>query len=292
MTGMSVLITGASTGIGRACALDLARKGFRVFATVRKEADATALRTDARGLSPGIEVILMDVADSASVAAGVERLAGLLGTTGLAGIVHNAGIGVVGPVECVPLEGWRRQFEVNLFGVVGLTQRCLPMLRAYAAGAAGPAPARLVLVGSIAGRVSQPILGPYGASKFALEALADVLRTELRPQRIATSILEPGAIRSEIWRKGEDSIGPVEEHPEARRLYGGMIDAVRAAAARAASGAASTDLVSRAVARCLTAPRPPARVLIGRDARAAALCRRWLPGSWTDAILRRALGIR
>src|SRR5439155_13326568 len=154
----TVLITGASTGIGRACALDLDRRGFRVFAGVRKEADGEALRKE----SPGIEPVIVDVTDQATIEAAAKQIDELYG------LVNNAGITVAGPVEYLPVDDVRRQFEVNLFGQLAVTQAFLPKIRASRG--------RIVFMSSVGGRTpSSPVLAPYNASKHAVESFGDAL---------------------------------------------------------------------------------------------------------------------
>jgi NAD(P)-dependent dehydrogenase (short-subunit alcohol dehydrogenase family) len=294
MSGMSqnsqrfVLITGSSTGIGRAAAVWLSRQGYSIFGGVRNQADARTL--ESLSCSPGrIEALILDVTDAASIAAAAGHVREVVGSAGLMGLVNNAGVGVFGPVEFVTIEQWRQQFEVNVLGVIAVTQAMLPLLR-VAADAMDAA--RIVLIGSIAGRVSQPIVAPYSASKHAIEALADALRIELRDQGIQTSLIEPGAIKTEIWRKGQESGAKVAADSPARQWYGAMIDTVAARAAESANGAIDADVVARAIQRCLEKPKAPTRVLVGRDAKLGALVRAILPDRWFDFVLARAFGIR
>ncbi|MBL8990834.1 MAG: SDR family NAD(P)-dependent oxidoreductase, partial [Phycisphaerae bacterium] len=169
-----VLITGASTGIGRGAAFWMAARGWRSLAGVRTERDAASIASDAQRDGLAVEPVLIDVTDAGSIASCVQDVRRRLGGAPLAGLVNNAGVAVAGPVEHVPLDAWRRQFEVNLFGQVAVTQAFLPMLR-EAVALLGRGRARVVLMSSIAGRVGQPILGPYCASKHALEAVGDAL---------------------------------------------------------------------------------------------------------------------
>jgi NAD(P)-dependent dehydrogenase (short-subunit alcohol dehydrogenase family) len=280
-----VLITGASTGIGRGCALYLAKRGFSVIAGTRREIDGNRLVEDSSG---AVRNVLIDVTDAASIAAAAESVRALVGSSGLLGLVNNAGIGVIGPVECVGVDEWRRQFEVNLFGQVAVTQMMLPLLRDHVASARRPA--RIIMVGSGAGFFSPPLLGPYAASKHALEAVCDALRVELRDQDIQTSLLQPGAIRSEIWSKGDESLGAFPEGSVARQRYGRLIEATHRSAAVALQWKAiPAERVARVVESCLTRRRAPARVRIGLDAKLLGLATRWLPDRWLDAVLWKAL---
>jgi NAD(P)-dependent dehydrogenase (short-subunit alcohol dehydrogenase family) len=259
----AVLITGASSGIGAACAERLARTGWRVFAGVRSEGAAPAGATE----------VLLDVTDGDSI----SRAAGVVGER-LDGLVNNAGIAVAAPLEHLPLDELRRQLEVNVVGQVAVTQAFLPALRS--------ARGRVVLIGSIAGTSALPFLGPYAISKFALEAFADSLRVELAPDGIAVSIIRPGTIATPIWQKPQ----PVADAlaPEALERYGSRIEALRSFAAARAAGAAPADLVARAVEHALTARRPRTRYLVGRDARIRSAVER-LPDRLRDRIVSRLL---
>ncbi len=214
----AVLITGASTGIGAAAALRLDRAGFRVFAGVRKPADGEALRAQA---SARLTPIIIDVTDQASIDAAAAEVTQTIGGTGLAGLVNNAGISVAGPIELVPVDDLRRQLEVNVIGQVAVTQAFMPLIRA--------ARGRVVFIGSIGGRMSTPFLGPYSASKFALEAIADAMRVEMRPWRIHVAIVEPGSIKTPFWDKGLSDAEVMERKltPEGHALYDDAIAAVQ-----------------------------------------------------------------
>jgi NAD(P)-dependent dehydrogenase (short-subunit alcohol dehydrogenase family) len=275
----AVLITGASTGIGAACARHLDAAGFRVFAGVRSAADADRLRRGS-SLSP----VMIDVTDGASVARAAREVDEALQDRPLYGLVNNAGIAVAAPLEYVPLEDLRRQFEVNVIGVVAVTQAFLPALRR--------ARGRIVVIGSVAGRMSNAMLGPYAASKFAVEALCDAWRAELAPWAIDVALVEPGEIATPIWDKGLDSADRlVERMPaEAMERYGAVVEAVRRAAEKASKTGAPADSVAEVVRGALTAARPQTRYLVGLDARLRA----WialLPDRWRDGIVRLALGL-
>jgi NAD(P)-dependent dehydrogenase (short-subunit alcohol dehydrogenase family) len=187
----SVLVTGASTGIGRATALRLDRSGWQVFAGVRKEADADSLQAEA---SERLRPVTLDVTDAGQIAAAAEAIAAETGG-GLDGLVNNAGVAVPGPLETVPLEDLRHQLEVNLVAYVAVTQAMLGEIRR--------AEGRVVFLSSIGGRIAFPFGGPYHASKFATEAIGDVFRQELRPWRLEVSIVEPGSIDTPIWERGQ-----------------------------------------------------------------------------------------
>jgi NAD(P)-dependent dehydrogenase (short-subunit alcohol dehydrogenase family) len=287
-----VLITGASTGIGQACATHLAGLGFQVFAGVRNEPNALALRQAGEAIAGagGICPILLDVTDPASIAAAANKLAADMGTAGLTALVNNAGISVSGPVELVTLDDWRRQFEVNFFGAIAVTQAMLPLLRRRTA-IAGPGSARIVMMSSVAGKIAQPITAPYTASKFALESLSDSLRLELRPQGITVCIVEPGAIDTPIWSKGMAAVIALPDD-QAKANYGPLMDRVIEAVRKISAGAIPPAAVAKAVGDCLTRRRPRIRYPVGRDAKAGVLSRRFMPDWAFDLALRRFYRLR
>ena len=266
----SVVVTGASSGIGRASAVRLARAGWRVLGGVRNEADAVSLREE------GVEPVLLDVTDAEQIAAAADAAG-----NELHGLVENAGIAVAAPLELVPLAELRRQLEVNVVGQVAVLQAMLPALRR--------ARGRVVLMGSIGGRSALPFLGPYAASKHALEAFADVLRVELAPWEIAVSIVEPASVRTPIWTKGAEQADALQGDvdAEAAKLYAGRIARFRAVALERGPGM-DPDIVARAVEHALSASRPKARYLVGRDAHLRAWIER-LPTRLRDRVLAKAL---
>jgi NAD(P)-dependent dehydrogenase (short-subunit alcohol dehydrogenase family) len=278
----AVVITGASTGIGRAAALRLARAGFRVFAGVRRESDAESLRRE--GL-PGLAPVALEVSDPASISAAAKTVEDAVGSAGLAGLVNNAGVTNGGPIEYVELDELRRVLEINTIGPVAVTQAFMPLLRR--------ARGRIVFVSSIGGRVSGPIIGPYGASKFALEALADALRMELRPWGMQVSVIEPGAIKTEIFAKARKLADEIVERlsPEARERYEEAARKVVDTFSGLERQALPADRAAQAIEHALTAARPKTRYLVGRDARAQALLARLLPDRWLDAVRVRFYGL-
>jgi len=257
----AVVITGASTGIGRACALYLAKEGYWVFAGVRKQADADFLRQKASGpLTP----VFIDVTDPETIADSLKTVIASVGQVGLAGLVNNAGIGRGGPLEYLPLADLQTQFEVNVIGQIAVTQAFLPLLR--------QARGRIINMSSISGRVAMPFVGPYSASKFALEALTDSLRVELRPWGIAVISIQPGVIATPIWDK---SIAKADEllasfPAEVERLYGDKLAVIHKELQAAAQRGTPAETVAKVVAKALGADRPKTRYLVGPDAKLAA----------------------
>jgi NAD(P)-dependent dehydrogenase (short-subunit alcohol dehydrogenase family) len=270
-----VLVTGASTGIGEATALRLARGGWRVLAGVRTSADAERLRAAA---GERLEPVTIDITDPATIEAAADGL----GDEPLHGLVNNAGTTLAMPLEFLPLDELRRQLELNLVGQIAVTQALLPNLRS--------ARGRIVNVGSIAGRSSLPFLGAYAASKHALEAVTDALRVELRPFGIKVAVIEPGTIATEIWRKGGERFQELaaELPAELGDRYGERMAAFREAATAAGRRAEPADEVATVIERALTTERPKARYVVGRDARRRALIER-LPTRLRDRVYERVL---
>lgn len=289
------LVTGTSTGIGRALVLKLLQNGVSVFAGVRRDKDAADLTTAASDVLKGVASarlipVALDVVEPAQMQAAIGQVAETVGADGLWALVNNAGIVVPGPVEYLSLDDWRRQFDVNFFGVAELTRLALPLLR-RAVLAQGTFVPRIVIVSSIGGRVAQPILSPYTSSKWAVTALGDSLRLELHRQGIGVTVLEPGAVATAIWAKGDHAAETFTADHPARPMYGPEIDGLTRLARQTAAGAIAPEKVAELVFKALTARRAPARLLAGRDAKLAAFMRKWLPLTWFDAILRKQFGI-
>jgi len=273
-----VVITGASTGIGQACALYLDSRGHTVLAGVRRAEDGDALKQNA---SERLTPILLDVTDEDSIRASVVQVEDRVGDAGLNGLVNNAGIAVGGPLEFIDIADFRRQVEVNLTGQVAVTQAYLPLLRR--------ATGRIINMGSIGGRSALPFFGPYAATKFGLEAITDALRLELRPWGIGVVIIEPGSIKTPIWRKSASPETVSRFPPEAHAKYGAVLDAMIRVSARIEAQGLPAIEVAKAVEHALTARRPKYRYLVGRDVAWSVFLER-LPTWLRDAIIARRIG--
>lgn len=275
----AVLVTGASTGIGRACALDLARRGFEVYAGVRSREAADALREAGEGR---IKPLTMDVTSASQIEAALRIVEEQTRERGLRALVNNAGIAVPGPLELVPIAALRRQLEVNTVAAVAVTQAALPLLRR------APRPATIVNMSSISGRFTAPLFGPYSASKYALEALSDALRLELRPWGIRVVLVEPGQIATPIWEKTlRSALEMIDDVPPERVApYQPLIE-VAGKQVRPGMGI-PVGRVTRVVAKAIMARRPRARYLVGVDAR-AQLVLSWLPTGLRDWLVARAM---
>ncbi len=276
MPSGTVLVTGASTGIGEATVLHLRQLGFDPIAAVRKDEDAERLE------GQGLRTTRIDVTDADQIAAAREAL----GDTPLAGLVNNAGIAVAAPLEFLPIDKLRQQLEINLIGQAAVTQAFLPALRR--------ARGRIVNVSSIGGRVALPLLSPYNASKFGLEGLSDSLRRELRPHGVDVILIEPGVVKTPIWNKAEklaDDMLSEGLPAEAERLYGRMIETVRAETAKIGQDRGIEPReVAEVIGTALTASRPRARYLVGNDAKQRAVMAKLLPARVMDRLIGRALG--
>ncbi|MGD3108653.1 SDR family oxidoreductase [Streptomyces sp. YGL11-2] len=277
--GRAVVITGASTGLGEECALQLARRGFRVFAGVRTAADGERLRAVAP--SARLRPVLMDVTDEDSLRAAANEVAGIMGEQGVWGLLNNAGTCLAAPLECVPPERLRQQLDTNVVGAVATTQAFLPQLRRSRG--------RIVTVSSGLGSLAVPYLGAYAAGQFAKEGISDALRRELRPFGVSVSVVKPGAIATPIWDKVREAGEEVLDGAAADiagRYRASFERFLRRNEERARSSTTRPEDFARAVFRALTAHRPQTRYCVGPDARAAAVLSRLLP----DTVLDRGLG--
>ncbi|MDQ2631146.1 MAG: SDR family oxidoreductase [Actinomycetota bacterium] len=276
----SVLVTGASTGIGRATALRLDSSGWRVFAGVRKDEDAESLRSAA---SSRLEPVFLDVTAPDQIAAAAEQVE-RESENGLAGLVNNAGVAIPGPLETIPLEDFRCQLEVNLVAYVAVTQALLPQIRR--------AEGRVVFLSSIGGRVAFPFGGPYHASKFGTEAIGDVFRQELRPWNLKVSIVEPGSIDTPIWERGQRKGEEIEaKSPQTSLLYGAAIEKFRKVIEDTAARGIPPEKVAKAIAHALESSRPKSRYLVGLDAKLQARLKPLIPTAVFDRIVARQLDI-
>jgi NAD(P)-dependent dehydrogenase (short-subunit alcohol dehydrogenase family) len=276
----SVLITGASTGIGEACALFLARHGWRVFAGVRKPKDARRLAK----LHKHITAVRVDVTKPQEIAAAITAVRKKVGKRGLQGLVNNAGVAVAGPMEFLDLKELRQQHEVNFLGQVAMTQAALPLLRA--------GKGRVVNISSISGRVTSPFLVPYSSSKFALEAFTDGLRRELSPWKLHVASVEPGPIATPIWDKAlkEAETTRSKLPRQAEALYGPSMQNMLKRAEASAKRGVPPEAVAKAVHHALDARWPRTRYPVGRGVGFAIWALRWLPDRVADWLLTRSAG--
>jgi NAD(P)-dependent dehydrogenase (short-subunit alcohol dehydrogenase family) len=264
----TVVISGASTGIGRACAVRFASLGFRVIAGVRSQATGEALAASA----PGVEAMLLDVTDAGAIQSVAEALDG----EPLSGLINNAGIAAAGPLELLPVDAWRKLFEVNVIGLAAVTKAFLPHLRR--------GKGRIVNVGSIAGRSALPGSSAYDSSKFAVEAMTDALRMELHPFGIRVAVIEPGAVATGIWEKSVRELDKLEGPQDRRDLYRRLIARIREEMIASSGKALPPEAVVMRIEHAMIARSPKTRYVVGSDARFWLLLN-LLPDTWRDRII-------
>lgn len=288
MTDKTILITGCSTGFGRETALHFCRRGWQVFATVRKVADREDLLAEAAGQSaqgsdsmgcPLPDVFLCDITNEVEVAALAREVTTRI--TGLNVLLNNAGTGYLGPLEVLPVAKFRAQLEVNVTGHFIVTQALLPLLKA--------ARGTLINVSSLSGRVTFPITGAYNASKWALEAMSDVLRMELAQFGVRVVVIEPGSSPTAIWGTGREHTAEVFADPRAEQ-YRALMDGVARATGDDGRSGFPVHWFSELVWRIANDPRPHTRYPIGRNVRLMITLHRWLPDRVWDWWVRRLLG--
>ncbi|MDQ2675337.1 MAG: SDR family oxidoreductase [Actinomycetota bacterium] len=270
MTGSrnSVLITGASTGIGRAAAEHLAGEGWLVFAGVRGGEEVS-----------GCRMVDLDVTSEDSVTSAAEEIGRELGGR-LDAVVNNAGIPVTGAIETIPTEDWRRIVDTNLTGPFLVTKAMLPLIRA--------ARGRILFVTSLGGRVAFPYAGAYHATKFGLEGMAESLRAEVRSLGVDVAVVEPGTMATEIWGKGRESLAKTRARmtPAEREAYGAELDAFDERL-ESAEDSADPEEVAKAIAKALTASSPDERYLVGGGAGTAVFLQKVLPAAVFDRVKER-----
>ena len=267
----SVLVTGAARGIGRAIVDHLASSGWDVIAGVRNEQDAAAVN---KANPQRVSAVILDITDAGDLANLTQSLPERLDA-----VVNNAGISVAGPVETVTPDEWRKQFEINVIGALAVTQAVLPRLR--------DSRGRVVFISSVNGRISMPMLGPYCASKFALEAAADALRLEVKGWGILVVLVEPAQTDTDMWRKADDLVLETEAAmtPEHRELYAEHIAGMKKFIPVSRKMAVSTDKVVAVVEEALTARRPRARYVVGLGPKLQAALVTNMPTALRDRLM-------
>lgn len=270
-----IVVTGASTGMGAAAAKVLAQRGFYVLAGVRREVDAEALRS-----IDGIEPCILDITVESHIVAIAERVTRDPQRRPLRALINNAGIAVNAPVETLPIGQWRRQFDVNLFGHIAITQALFPALL--------DSSGTVVNVSSVGGKVAMPTYGAYAGSKFALEAASDALRREVGGLGIKVVVVEPGAVKTEIVTRGIATSEGLMADLTAEQLdrYGNLMDAVMAQARSFDQIGVSAQDAALVIAKAATAPNPRTRYTIGRDAAILVRLSRFVSDQTLDRIMR------
>lgn len=258
--------------MGAATARELARRGHHVLAGVRREEDADAIRAE------GIEPVMLDITSTSDIEALVQRIDADPAARQLRAVVNNAGIAVNAPVETLPLDQWRWQFEVNLFGHIALTQAVLPFLHASRG--------RVVNISSVGGKVAMGTYGAYAGAKFALEAVSDALRREVAPHGLQVVVVEPGGVKTEMTGHGITRARTFlqEMAPEQRQRYGGLMQAVINQATAFTDEGRTADEAALVIVEAATARRPRTRYTIGRDAAMLTRLARVLPDRALDRL--------
>lgn len=271
-----VVVTGASSGIGAATAKEMAQRGYHVLAGVRREQDANELRT------ANIEPVILDITSQSDITAVADRINNDPLGRPLRALVNNAGKGANAPVEVFDLQAWRELFEINYFGHIAITQKLLPKLIS--------SKGRVVNISSVGGKLAMATYGPYGGTKFALEALSDSLRREIAPLGVKVIVIEPGAVQTKISASAIATAREVASlmTPEQNDRYGALIHAVTAQAASADKVGSKASVAAHVIAKAITAKSPRARYGVGREAALLGVLR-FLPDSIVDRLLAAAL---
>jgi NAD(P)-dependent dehydrogenase (short-subunit alcohol dehydrogenase family) len=277
----AVLITGTSTGVGRATALLLDKQGYRVFAGVRKEQDAESLKCSASGnLTP----IALDITKAEQIKSATEIVSQAVGNEGLLGLVNNAGILVDGPLEYMPLDELRWQFEVNVIGQIAVTQAFLPIIR--------KAKGRIINIGSVSGKIASPFFSALCASKFAMEAFTDALRMELQPWGIEVVLIEPGSIATAAPDKVEESAQKklANMSPEAKALYGNSYKSCMECLVKSNRTGIPAEEVAGVILEALESRKPKTRYGVGNE-KLALFLEKFIPDRILDVIILKDLGL-
>ena len=279
----AVLVTGTSTGIGRYAALQLDQLGYRVFATVRNEQDADSISSAA---SENLRPLILDVTDSSSLDRAQENVSQELGEQGLWGLVNNAAVAFVSPLEFAPLDDFRKLYEVNVFGLLAITQKFLPLIR--------QAEGRIVNISSTASNAVAPFHGPYSSSKLALNGITDALRLELKPLGVKVSLIIYGSVQTPIWEKGGDASTRVARDfpPKALELYGENLRRIRDYFNRIGKTGITMEQSFQSILHALSAANPKPHYYVGIDAHFHYLLRRLFYGRIGDRIILRIIGIK
>jgi NAD(P)-dependent dehydrogenase (short-subunit alcohol dehydrogenase family) len=268
----TILITGASSGIGFAASISLARKGYSVYAGVRKESDARTLSEQSSLITP----VMLDVTRERDIQAVFQKIDGEFKRAQEFCLVNNAGVALASPMECVPLGELRRQFDVNYFGVLAVTQAFLPLIR--------QTQGRIVNISSISGRLTLPFLGPYSSSKFALEAMTDALRRELKNSGVKVMSINPGSVRTPIWNKGDawKKASESQSSPDRMEVYAQSLKIFHERVKESAENAPEPHETVKTICRALDSQNPKTRYFVGRKTKFKAFLARHLPDKAMD----------
>lgn len=278
MDSRIILVTGATSGIGRHAALALAKAGHRVFATGRRLHALESLKKEAEGTS--LETLALDVTSETSIVEAKQVIGDATGGYGVDVLINNAGYGLMGPVEEIGADALRAQYETNVFGLLAVTRAFLPAMRERGRG-------RIVNVSSMGGRVTFPLMGVYNSTKYAIESLSDALRIEVKPFGVDVVLIEPGAIRTEF---ADVAMGSVSNE-DASSPYAAAKANADAMRSKFEATMVGPEVVTRAIRKAVEARRPSARYVAPRSVIGLIWLLKMLPTSWSDAILARATGL-
>ncbi len=279
----SIVVTGVSSGIGYGTAKEFIKHNYRVFGSVRKEEDAGIIKAE---LGPSFTPLLLDVTDREAVLRAAGQVEETVGGAGLAGLINNAGTALAGPLMHQPLYEIRQQFEVNVLGLISVTQAFLPLL-----GAKKPQthkPVRIVNVSSVSGKVAEPFLGAYAGTKHALEGISDSLRRELLTYGIDVIVIRPGAVKTAIWEKGA---APVSGGRYIQTDCAGSLDKLQRYAEKLVSNGYSPETFGKFVRKVFEAKRPKTRYAIVPGRFMDWTIPTSLPDRWLDRLIGRSLGL-
>ena len=280
--GKAVVVTGVSTGIGLATAKVLAAKGFHVFGSVRKAADAERVAAE---VGPAFTPLIFDVTDEAGAQAAARTVEAALDGATLAGLVNNAGIAVAGPLIHLPVDEFRKQLEVNLTGVVIATQAFAPLL-----GAGSPVakdPGRIVNISSVGGKTANPFMAPYNVSKFGLEGLSEALRRELLPFGVDVIVVAPGAVATPIWDKADET----DTSRYANTVYAPALDRLRSYMLQMGRSGLPAERIGEVIHTALTTPKPKVRYTVSPSPMQVFMSEYVLPKRTMDRIVGKRLGL-
>lgn len=274
----TVLITGTSSGIGRAAAVYLSQRGYDVYAGIRKDEDAR----DLAGQFDCIKPVILDVTREENIKDAFHKIKSEFKRDEEFCLINNAGIALGLPIECIPMNEARRQFDVNYFGVLAVTQTFLPLIRMTHG--------RIININSIAGRLTFPFLGLYSSSKFALEALTAALRRELKEFGVKVISINPGSVQTPVWSKGDAWGKEMARHcpPEAIRVYLKSLKKFEARVQESARKAIDASEVVKEIVLALEEENPRTHYFVGGKTKVKAFAARFLPDKWLDFLIQRA----
>jgi NAD(P)-dependent dehydrogenase (short-subunit alcohol dehydrogenase family) len=278
----NIVITGVSTGIGYAAALRLTKASHNVFGSVRNEADAKRLQTE---LGENYHPLIFDVTDSNAIQDAVEYVTNIVGDNGIDALINNSGIALGGPILELPVDIFRKQFEVNIFGIISVTQAFSKLLGAYKGATHN---GKIIMISSVAGKRSYPFVGPYSASKHALEGMSDALRRELMLYDIDVILVEPGPVKTDIWKKTpnlENNIFLKSDFEPALRKFNGMIKIFE-------KKGLDADVIAKRIEKIIISKSPKTRYVLSPNKLRDHILPGLLPDRWLDKAMSKALGLK